>query len=222
MLRFIRYFLFVGVCFILFIFVLIYTNFNVHRNSDYTVFVQNEYVIKDIVTLIDQSIETVKVKLWAPKKSIIFICRTNWCYRIFSPSYGYASFEKAITIEGHIVAVNRNGANRKILTHELTHVATANMKCNGKDQMPEWLSEGIAVFVSDDERYSRANFLASAEKNNMEIDYVMKNNDKWNLITRVDPVLSYGAALYYVNDMVHKAGEDSIGKVIVDYCNGGK
>jgi hypothetical protein len=78
----------------------------------------------------------------------VLICSTQECYRKLGGGQ-----EKGRTVGARIVMISPAGANETIIAHELGH-AELHERLGAQDKsIPQWFDEGVAVLVSQDERY---------------------------------------------------------------------
>ncbi|MDA8870594.1 hypothetical protein N9H93_04325 [Rhizobiaceae bacterium] len=95
----------------------------------------------------------------AEARPFIFACSTNACdHRIGGRGDQGARAQVQSTPWFSVVRFGPRGMNETILTHELAHVAMHDVVgalavMDGR--FPAWLNEGMAVIVSNDERYIR-------------------------------------------------------------------
>ncbi|QLG88026.1 hypothetical protein HQ393_06995 [Chitinibacter bivalviorum] len=194
--------------------------FSIKIEGDYTAIIQNnnKQELNLILEMTNNSIANVSSKLWPPEKFYLVACESDWCYRLFSPFFDKENGEKGSTIFHKIIALNKKGLNEIIISHEITHVATKNLKCAKEPRNPIWLEEGLAVIVSGDDRFSFADFYSASQVLGIDIDYIKNNPNSWQEITLINPVVSYGAAEHYVRSILERSQEKNIGKAIVQYC----
>jgi hypothetical protein len=102
---------------------------------------------------------------------------------------------------------------RMVLAHELTHIALRSLSDEYISSMPEWFTEGIAVFVSEDLGNERRKFMEDRSRENRyasidDIERAHVSSYKPNTST-YDIYLAYtqsGLIIEYINDTYGKEG----------------
>jgi hypothetical protein len=81
----------------------------------------------------------------------IFVCLTEACYLRWAND----NWSAAKSVDDKYVFVSPRGMNTAILAHELTHIEIYHRLGWQTRKIPAWFREGLAVWVSEDERYLR-------------------------------------------------------------------
>lgn len=104
--------------------------------------------IKDIATTARDRVQTFYGSLRSHSR--ILICLTETCYEpLGGRSRGIALLDRALIL-------SPRGTNRVIATHELSHIELHHrlgLWRTWSRAVPQWFDEGVAVTVSNDERY---------------------------------------------------------------------
>lgn len=79
----------------------------------------------------------------------VLACRSAPCYRRIG-----GGGERGIAVLNRVVLLSPRGIDPAIAAHEMAHVELAGRL--GSAKVPQWFDEGLAVLVSDDPRYLRA------------------------------------------------------------------
>ncbi|WP_045741864.1 hypothetical protein [Actinoplanes rectilineatus] len=80
----------------------------------------------------------------------VLICSTSECYRRLG-----GGGEKGRALGRWSLMLAPAGANEVIATHELAHAELHERLGSAASDVPDWFDEGLAVLISDDERYLR-------------------------------------------------------------------
>ncbi|WP_430787317.1 hypothetical protein [Actinoplanes sp. G11-F43] len=78
----------------------------------------------------------------------VLICSTAECYRGIG-----GGGEKGRAFGRWALMLSPDGADETIASHELAHIEMHKRLGSSYDRVPRWFDEGLAVVISDDERY---------------------------------------------------------------------
>lgn len=78
----------------------------------------------------------------------VLACLTRDCYQRIG-----GGGERGVAVRNQAVMLSPRGVDPVIAAHELAHVEFHLRLDASRDQIPQWFDEGLAVLVSNDERY---------------------------------------------------------------------
>ena len=149
----------------------------------------------------------------ARSKPVIVMCTTISCQNKFGLR------PLGLAVGRRTVLLAPNGMNTTILTHELLHIELREnygIQDMFNPRFPSWFDEGLASYLSLDERYQQPVEARDA-------DWVKKarNFRVWNRLHRVHHWSeTYGAAARLVREIDEKIGRDGLKSFINKVRNG--
>lgn len=148
----------------------------------------------------------------------IVMCTNNACVRIFRKRIG-----KGHTVGSSYILLSPTGISKTILSHELVHteiskrMAFASPLTMTSETIPTWFNEGLATYLSGDERY-----LAQAPTKDLLYAFGLKNQTTWmKSVTLKKYRRGYSGARNLVAILDEKMGREKLGKIVDLVAYGG-
>jgi hypothetical protein len=105
----------------------------------------------------------------------------------------------------------------KVLKHELTHIAVGRA-FEGRDEVPRWLDEGLAMYESREWDLSRVSAITRAVLTDSLIPLSQITDRFPHEVTKAE--LAYVQSFYLVSFLVSKYGKDRFHRFIMEYGSG--
>ncbi|MEU4426144.1 hypothetical protein AB0F81_36455 [Actinoplanes sp. NPDC024001] len=145
----------------------------------------------------------------------VLICATGACYRRIG-----GGGEKGRTIRTWALLLSPKGATETIATHELSHGEFHQRLGAARDRVPQWFDEGLAVLVSEDERYLRPG--AGAARCRVPLDEALAiTRTDWSAPSPGPVDGGYLRAACVVSDWAHRNGGPSAVLTLIDRLRAG-
>ena len=138
----------------------------------------------------------------------VFACATEACF----VSHGGVGAEKGKAYGEFMLLLSPRGLDAVIVSHELTHIELSHRVGTIRTwrAIPSWFQEGLAVFVSEDPRYTENAWLKATDDG--------RNAPALNAIGAMlgkgDWQLSYGTARRKVGNWYRRAGRPGLEMLI--------
>lgn len=147
----------------------------------------------------------------------IVLCSKTPCANLFFNNGGRTGPRRK-TWGASLVVVGPRGLKRMIVTHELAHAELHNLMIfsdNWKPRFPSWFDEGLASWISQDDR------LVSPDPTSLAL--VLESRSVWDFNTVISSIgweKAYGAALDDVARVALSKGKDGLLTLIDNVVRG--
>jgi hypothetical protein len=180
------------------------------ENKGNDLFIENGATPQDFETMqYFRNKATKDVKIFFPDfsaKPRFIVCKTREC----DSKMGVIG-AKAQTFGQSLIFISSRGWEQKFITHEISHAAfhqIAGSILSPSGIFPAWFDEGVAVIVSNDERYIRPEKIGLAACIKTDIKDLPNNRIKWGAAAGKD-ILVYSRAACRVEIWLDKIGGPS-------------
>ncbi|MCL2874866.1 MAG: hypothetical protein FWF12_00950 [Betaproteobacteria bacterium] len=146
-------------------------------------------------------------------KAKVFACSTEECFT----SHGGLT-ARGKTYGASMLLLSPRGLDDVILSHELAHLELCNRigVWRSMRSVPSWFDEGLAVFVSQDPRYTEQGWLRATE-NGLKAP---KLNEIGQLLDNENWLLGYGTARKVVGNWYQQVGHAGLMQLIAEVSRG--
>lgn len=159
------------------------------------------------------------------EKTMVYLATSSRSYQEIQPYKSVPSWSAGVAYPGLNLIImkspraTRGGTNSviQVFKHEFTHIAMGRA-FQGREKVPRWLDEGLAMYESREWNFSRVSSITHAVLTRSLIPLSEITHAFPHEVNRVK--LAYAESFYLVSFLLNKHGKDSFHEFIRQYSRG--